>query len=58
MEFTDSILNHNKAIQLIEGLTAPYDPNPLNPKLKDVISGLSLTNIAEIHFQTGNLEVI
>ena len=57
VDFSEAIPNLQKAIQLLEDKNELYTPNLGNLDLKNKLSGLSITNIAEIHFQSANLEV-
>jgi tetratricopeptide (TPR) repeat protein len=51
LEFTECVPNFQKAIQLLENLDEPYLPSDLPLKVK--ATGLSLTNVAEVLFNTG-----
>lgn len=51
LDFTECVPNFQKSIQLLEDLPEPYVPSALPLKVK--ATGLALTNVAEVLFQTG-----
>jgi hypothetical protein len=56
LEFTECLPNFRTAIKLFEGKEGQFDLSEQD-QLRSPLSGLSLTNVAEVLFDQGNWEV-
>jgi hypothetical protein len=58
LEFVNAVPNFQRAISTFEGLDKPYELETEALTIKNPLSGLAMTNIAELFYQSNREEVI